>query len=261
MVEECLNGQCGKLRASPAAGNFEPSIGVLVAMRTTIIIPAAGSGQRFGGGLPKQYRLLGGIPVIVRTVAALLAACEHSPVVVAVDVRWASYAKRLFADVGLAERVAIINGGSTRQESVSNALEHPAAGDAELIIVHDAVRPFVSPPLLRRVLDGAEREGAAVPVVPPKDTVKLLDHERRVESTLPRSRIGMAQTPQAFERSIIADAHRQAAGDRFEATDDASVVEYAGYPVLAVEGEESNIKITTPLDWLLAEQLLAQEES
>ncbi len=114
--------------------------------------------------------------------------------------------------------------------------------------------------LLQRVLDGAEREGAAVPVVPPKDTVKVLDQGRRVESTLPRSRVGMAQTPQAFERGILIDAHRQASRDRFEATDDASVVEYAGYPVVAVEGEESNIKITTPLDWLLAERLLAQQE-
>lgn len=229
-------------------------------MRTTIIIPAAGSGQRFGGDLPKQYRLLGGIPVIVRAVSAILAVCEHAPVVVAVDARWASFAERLFADFGLDEHAYVITGGTTRQESVSNGLEHPAAGDAEMIIVHDAVRPFVSPALLQRVLDGAEREGAAVPVVPPKDTVKLLDQGCRVESTLPRSRVGMAQTPQAFERGILIDAHRQAARDRFEATDDASIVEYAGYPVVAVEGEESNIKITTPLDWLLAERLLAQQE-
>lgn len=230
-------------------------------MRTTIIIPAAGSGQRLGGELPKQYRLLGGIPVIIRAITALRVVYGSSPLVVAIDVRWASYTKRLLTDFGLSENIHLISGGSTRQESVSNGLEHPAIATAEFVIVHDAVRPFVSPALLRRVFGGAERDGAAVPVVPPKDTVKLLDQKCRVESTLPRARIGMAQTPQAFERSIIVDAHRLAAHNRFESTDDASIVEYAGYPVVAVEGEESNIKITTPLDWLVAERLLATEES
>jgi 2-C-methyl-D-erythritol 4-phosphate cytidylyltransferase len=230
-------------------------------MQCCIVIPAAGSGQRFGGELPKQYRLLGGIPVIVRAMSSLLAVCERSPVVVAVDARWVRYAEKLFADFGCAERVEFVEGGSTRQESVRIALEHPTARSVQFVVVHDAVRPFTSEAMVRRVIEAAERNGAAVPIIPPKDTVKLIDDSSRIEATLPRARIGMAQTPQVFERAIIWEAHCEAVRDRFSATDDASIVEYAGYPVVTVEGEETNIKITTPLDWLLAERLLTLESS
>ncbi len=222
-----------------------------------IIIPAAGIGQRFGGQVPKQYQILGGIPIIVRSLYAMRAAFPGAPIVVAADQRWISHLNELLAQHRLTSAVAITEGGATRQESVAQALIHSQLDATELIIIHDAVRPLASAALAQRVADAASGAGAAVPVIPPKDTVKLLSgDDGRVETTLPRSRIGLAQTPQAFHRDILIEAHQEAQHDHFEGTDDASVVEYAGFPVTTIEGEENNIKITTPLDWVIAEHLL-----
>ncbi|MCX8051957.1 MAG: 2-C-methyl-D-erythritol 4-phosphate cytidylyltransferase [Chlorobi bacterium] len=220
-------------------------------MNVGVILPAAGSGQRFGGDVPKQYRLLAGVPVIVRSIARLRSALGDVPVVVATDPVWRTRAEQL-----LGADVAVCDGGATRQESVLRALEHPSIAEVEIVVVHDAVRPLVSAALVRRVVEAAAEHGAAIPIVSPKDTVKLFDDRGWIETTLQRSRVGLVQTPQAFRRELLLDAHRTARADRFEATDDASVVEYAGYAVATVEGEETNIKITTPLDWLLAERIV-----
>ncbi len=226
-------------------------------MNAGIIIPAAGSGQRFGGQLPKQYQMLGGVPVIVRALRAMRDAFPDAPIVIAVDLRWASQLEQLLAEHNATHAVAVTSGGATRQESVYKALGHSSLAAVELILIHDAVRPFATPVLARRVAETAAGTGAAVPVIPPKDTVKLINSDNRcVESTLPRTRVGLAQTPQAFNRDILIESHQEALRDRFDGTDDASIVEYAGYSVTTIEGEESNIKITTPLDWVLAEHLL-----
>lgn len=223
-------------------------------MNVGVIVPAAGSGRRFGGQIPKQYRELAGVPVIVRTVQMLLAAFEGAPIVVAVDEAWQQTAHVMLC--GLSKAITIILGGQTRQESVFRALSYPVLAEVEWIVVHDAVRPLATAQLARRVVDAAQNHGAAVPVLPPKDTVKMLAANGYIEATLPRGRLGMAQTPQAFHREQLIEAHTEAARDRFEATDDASIVEYAGYPVVTVQGEEHNIKITTPLDWIVAERII-----
>ncbi|MCX7930240.1 MAG: 2-C-methyl-D-erythritol 4-phosphate cytidylyltransferase [Chlorobi bacterium] len=223
-------------------------------MNIGIIVPAAGSGQRFGGDVPKQYRLLAGVPVIVRTISALRRAVGEVPTIVAADAAWLEYAQTLLAPLG--STVTLCHGGTTRQESVSRALDHPALADTEMVIVHDAVRPLVSVAMVRRVVDAAVAHGAAVPVMPSKDTIKLLDSNGRVESTMPRGRLAMAQTPQVFRRELLVEAHRAATTDRFEATDDASVVEYLGHPVVTVAGEEYNLKITTLFDWEIVEYII-----
>lgn len=223
-------------------------------MDVGIIVPAAGSGQRLGGAVPKQYRLLAGTPVLVRVIRMLRAAFKDAAMVVAVDRSWQDHAEQLLAEYK--GSLVVTEGGSTRQESVFRALQHPILAEAEIIVIHDAVRPFASVGLTHRVVEAARQYGAAVPVIPPADTVKLLDANGTIETTLPRGRVRLVQTPQAFRRSILLEAHQEAAEDRFEATDDASIVEYAGYPVVTVEGEMRNIKITTPLDWCLAEQIV-----
>ncbi|GIV53644.1 MAG: 2-C-methyl-D-erythritol 4-phosphate cytidylyltransferase [Candidatus Kapaibacterium sp.] len=227
-------------------------------MNVGIVIPAAGNGQRFGGQLPKQYRVLCGVPVIIRALSAVRTAFPAASVVIACDGRWASHLEQVLTEYRANQAVAIVDGGSTRQESVRYALAHPSLASAELVVIHDAARPLATPSLAQRVTEAAQRSGAAIPVFQPKDTVKLLGGDgRTVESTVPRTRVGLAQTPQAFYRELLIEAHHEAYRDHFEGTDDASIVEYAGHPVTAIEGEETNIKITTPLDWAIAEHLVS----
>lgn len=225
-------------------------------MQIGVIVPAAGSGQRFGGAVPKQYCDLAGKPILVRTVEMLRSAFGAVPIVVAVDPQWLETARHLLDPL---ETIVTI-GGSTRQESVQMALSHPLLGAVEIVVVHDAVRPLASPNLARQVVDAAIEYGAAVPVVLARDTVKLLDEQWRVETTLARGRIGLAQTPQAFHRELLVQAHQEAQRDHLEATDDASIVEYAGFPVVALEGEQKNLKITTPLDARIAEVFLTDSQ-
>src|SRR5690606_25153314 len=150
--------------------------------------------------------------------------------------------------------VTVAAGGDSRQQSVRaglDALRQPV----DLVAVHDGVRPLLDPALLERVLSAAWRHGAATVAVPLKDTVKLVDGGW-VESTPPRARLRAVQTPQAFRRELLVEAHRRAAAEGAEATDDASLVERAGHRVAVIDGSYSNIKITTPEDLLGAGALL-----
>jgi 2-C-methyl-D-erythritol 4-phosphate cytidylyltransferase len=149
---------------------------------------------------------------------------------------------------------ALVAGGATRQESVRLGLE--AVDPGEVVLCHDAARPLATADLFRRVIQGLEGIEACVPVVPSPDTVKQV-RDGRVTRTVPREEIGMAQTPQAFVDSVLREAHRHALAEAIEATDDAMLVEIAGYGVAVVEGETSNFKITTDEDLLRAEQVLA----
>ena len=149
----------------------------------------------------------------------------------------------------------MVDGGEQRQDSVRNALA-AVPEDAEVILVHDAVRPFVSEELLERCVELAREHGAVVPVVPVRDTVKQWDRGERTLRTRDRSELMLAQTPQGFRAGILRDACRKAQEEGRQGTDDASLVEGAGYPVIPVPGEEANIKITIPEDLRMAEGLL-----
>lgn len=150
---------------------------------------------------------------------------------------------------------SLVCGGATRQESVRLGLE-AVDRQADVVLCHDAARPLATPELFKRVLEGLEGAEGCVPMVPSPDTVKLV-REGRVTRTVPRSEVGLAQTPQAFNFPVLRESHRRAFQDGVQATDDAMVVELAGYRVAAVEGEISNFKITTPEDVRRAEQILA----
>jgi len=163
-----------------------------------------------------------------------------------------------------AARVTVVAGGESRQESVANALEKVPPG-TELVLVHDAVRPFVEPALIDRVLDAAAETGAAIAGLPATDTVKQVEpaggsHLSRISATLPRERIVLAQTPQVFRCALLKEAVAAAQQDGFRASDEAGLVERLGHPVTVVMGSERNIKITTPADLALARLLLAQEK-
>jgi 2-C-methyl-D-erythritol 4-phosphate cytidylyltransferase len=211
-----------------------------------VIIPAAGSGSRFGGDIPKQFRLLGGKPILQLVVERFLAHERVGRIVVAV-------AEMLVDEAKQTERVKFVAGGATRQQSVTNALA--SVGDAELVAVHDAVRPFFTYGTFGALLDAAAAHGAAFPGVPVTDTIHLVRDEVIVQ-TPDRQSLVAAQTPQCFRAAILRDVLTRAAG--YDATDEAGLAARLGYDVRVVPGDAVNFKITRPEDLAMAERMLEQ---
>ncbi|HKS19603.1 MAG TPA: bifunctional 2-C-methyl-D-erythritol 4-phosphate cytidylyltransferase/2-C-methyl-D-erythritol 2,4-cyclodiphosphate synthase [Bradyrhizobium sp.] len=222
--------------------------------RTAAILVAAGRGLRAGSGGPKQYRTIGGQTVIYR---AMQAFCQHSgvfavqPVVNPDDIA-------LFneAVAGLRHAVPTL-GGATRQASVHAGLEALVDQKPDIVLIHDAARPFVTAAVISRAIDAAGRTGAAVPAIPVTDTIKLVSAAGDVEGTPERARLRIAQTPQAFRYDVILEAHRRAAREgRSDFTDDAALAEWAGLTVATFEGDAANMKLTTPEDFVREEARL-----
>ena len=224
--------------------------------RVVAIIVAAGGGSRMGGDLPKQFLPLGGRPLLDRTLSAFTASPRVDGVVLSLPPSLSNEVKESYRSV--AKIIAVVDGGAERQDSVRNALA-AVPGETEIILVHDAVRPFVSERLLGRCVDLAQEHGAVVPVVPVRDTVKQWDRAEKTLSTRDRSEIMLAQTPQGFRAGILRDAYRKAQEEGRQGTDDASLVEGARVPVIPIPGEEGNIKITIPEDIRMAEGLLREQ--
>lgn len=215
------------------------------------IVVAGGRGVRAGGELPKQYKMIGGVPVLRRS---LLAFTSHPEIDLVQPVIHPSD-ERLFHDAaaGLPVRNPV-NGGATRQGSVFAGLEALAAEAPAIVLVHDAARPFASAGLVSRAI-AAGRAGAAVPALPVSDTVKAIDASGRVVETLDRARLRTVQTPQAFDYAALLAAHRKArAAGRDDFTDDAALAEWAGMSVSVFEGEAANAKLTMAEDFIRAEQ-------
>lgn len=209
-------------------------------MHVTAIIVAAGKGERAGAPLPKQFVDLGGGRTMVdMTIAAFLAAPEITDVVVAVP---PGYADR----VRVSPRVRTVEGGARRQDSMAKAFAAVSAS-ADVVLVHDAARPFVTPRLIVETINGAAEHGAAIAALPVRDTVKRAiarDGQHVVRETLPRDEIFLAQTPQGFRRRVLEQAIAAAAS--VDVTDEAMMAERAGVPVHVVIGDPANIKVTTP---------------
>lgn len=223
--------------------------------RTAAILVAAGRGLRAGAGGPKQYRTIGGQTVIFRAMAAF---CQHpdvfavQPVVNPDDIAIFNEA------VANLRHQPPTNGGATRQASVHAGLEALAAEKPDIVLIHDAARPFVTPAVISRAIEAAQRTGAAVPAIAVTDTIKQVSASGDVEATPDRAKLRIAQTPQAFRFDVILDAHRRAARDgRSDFTDDAALAEWAGLTVATFEGDAANIKLTTPEDFVREEARLA----
>jgi 2-C-methyl-D-erythritol 4-phosphate cytidylyltransferase/2-C-methyl-D-erythritol 2,4-cyclodiphosphate synthase len=214
------------------------------------LIVAAGHGVRAGEGPPKQYRTLGGIAVIRRSIEAFV----HHPLVDLVQVVIGAEHGQLYeaATEGLI-LPSPIAGGETRQESVLRGLEGLTTLQPTFVLIHDAARPLVSADVIAATIDALETNGGALPVLAAADTLKRL-RDGLIEATVPRENIGGAQTPQGFRFDKILSAHR-AARDT-SATDDAAIAEQAGLRVAAVPGSRLNMKLTTPEDFVIAEALL-----
>jgi 2-C-methyl-D-erythritol 4-phosphate cytidylyltransferase/2-C-methyl-D-erythritol 2,4-cyclodiphosphate synthase len=222
--------------------------------RTAAILVAAGRGLRAGSGGPKQYRSIGGQSVIYR---AMQPFCRHPQIFAVQPVLNPDDMAMFNAAVSTLRHAAPANGGATRQASVRAGLEALAHQRPDIVLIHDAARPFVTAALISRAIDAASLTGAAVPAIPVTDTVKLIDGDGNVEATPERSRLRIAQTPQAFRFDMILDAHRRAAADgRSDFTDDAALAEWAGLTVATFEGDPANMKLTTPEDFAREEARL-----
>jgi len=220
------------------------------------------AGAATGKTPAKQFTELNGVPVLIHTLRKFAAAAGVSEIVIALRKSEAeSFAPRLAAEK-LAKLVRIVEGGEHRQESVANALTAISAAPDDLVLVHDAVRPFVDWEIIANVIDAAAKHGAAIAAVPAVDTIKQVDRTSDgavVNATIPREHIVLVQTPQGFRFSVIKQAFDEATRDGFTGTDEASLVERMGHPVTVVMGSPRNIKITTPSDLELAEFYADQE--
>ncbi|MGH7824141.1 MAG: 2-C-methyl-D-erythritol 4-phosphate cytidylyltransferase [Candidatus Binatia bacterium] len=226
-------------------------------MRATAIIAAAGEGTRIGGPVSKLYLPIAGRAVILRTLDRFAAARTVETIVLVVAERDLERCQAIIsADAkSSALRWILQAGGATRQESVRRGLEKVPA-DCDVVVVHDAARPFVSCSLIDRCVSEAQEKGAVVVGLPARDTIKILSPARQIQSTPDRNSLWEIQTPQGFQRDVIVKAHESACADNIHATDDAALVERLGKPVYVLDGERTNIKITVPEDLLFAEALL-----
>lgn len=223
--------------------------------RVAVIIVAGGSGRRMGEGLPKQFRFLGNLPVLARTIGLFADALPGAEIVVVLPEGHISFWKDLAARFDVA-RHRVAAGGAERFDSVRCGLK-ALTGDLELIAVQDGVRPLGTAEMIRRVVRAAAEHGAAIPVVEPVDSFRETDSAGN-SHPVDRSRLRCVQTPQVFRADVLRNAY--AAEYRPEFTDDASVVEAAGHPVCLVPGERGNIKLTAPEDFIVAEALLTARE-
>jgi len=240
-------------------------------MKVVVIIPAAGLGTRMAPvpsaqdkgkkSVPsKQFTDLGGEPILIHTLRKFAAVDAVTEIWVALrESEIAGFRTRLQAeanDVVKKKKIELVAGGEHRQQSVANALNAVSAAEDDIVLVHDAVRPFVTTEITREVIEAARKYGAAIAGLPAVDTVKQVERTADgalVKATIPRERIVMAQTPQGFRYGVIKKAFDEAAADGFLGTDEASLVERAGHEVAVVMGSPRNIKITSPADMELAE--------
>jgi 2-C-methyl-D-erythritol 4-phosphate cytidylyltransferase / 2-C-methyl-D-erythritol 2,4-cyclodiphosphate synthase len=228
--------------------------------RVALLIVAAGRGLRLGAERPKQYLNCAGRPLIARTLEALAAAWPFSAIAVAIRAEDRALYDEALADLAPAAAAALIPaaiGGATRQQSVLAGLESLEPARPDIVLIHDAVRPFPSPELVARAVQAAERHGAAAPGTPLSDTVKQIDREGLVLATPPRSTLRAVQTPQAFAFPLILAAHRSAAAAGVaDLTDDIAAAEWTGARAYVFEGDPANVKVTTMDDLRAAEARL-----
>lgn len=229
-------------------------------MNVHVLVPAAGSGSRIGGDTRKQYLELGDQPILVQTLARLATHSQITAIHLLVPEQDVAFCRAELVDrYGLEKIGGVFPGGVERQDSVRNGLDACGAADQDVILIHDGVRPFFPMEQVSPLVQLANVEGAALLAVPAQDTIKEV-FDGRVRSTLDRRLLWQVQTPQAFRCELIREAHRRAHGSGYIGTDDASLIEWCGWPVAVLSGHPHNIKITTPADLVLARALLATGE-
>jgi 2-C-methyl-D-erythritol 4-phosphate cytidylyltransferase len=232
--------------------------------RIAAIVPAAGLGTRMGAGTPKQFLELDGMPLVIYTLRRLAACAAITDFFISTRADEIVALQDKVGKSGIGRPARVVHGGDTRQQSVANALAQ-VDPTTEIVLVHDAERPLVTPEQIDRVIAEARKRGAAILGIPAIDTVKevkrasLPEDVALISATIPRERIVLAQTPQAFTYAILRDAFRKAQQDDVTASDESALVERMGHEVFVVLGSERNLKITRPSDMDLARFYLEQE--
>jgi 2-C-methyl-D-erythritol 4-phosphate cytidylyltransferase len=232
--------------------------------RIAAILPAAGLGTRMGADKPKQFLELEGVPIVVHTLRRIASCPAITDIYVATRADEVAWIEAQIQGEKFSQKVRVVRGGDTRQDSVGEALREVPA-DAELILVHDAVRPFVTREQIERVIEEARRCQAAILGIPAMDTIKevkrasLPEDVALITATVPRERVVMAQTPQVFQAALFREAFARAVQDGVTASDEAGLIERMGHDVHVVQGSERNIKITRPSDMDLARFYLELE--
>jgi 2-C-methyl-D-erythritol 4-phosphate cytidylyltransferase len=237
----------GRPRIKPVPGN---------AVRTVALVPAAGLGLRMGGSVRKQFRRVGGFPLVVHSLRVFQASPVIDGIVLAVPETDLHYCRRNIVEAhGFTKVLHVVAGGRERQDSVRQAL---AVVDdrVDIVVIHDAVRPCVTELMVEQVVKAAKAEGAAIIALPMRDTVKQVGPDGFIVRTIDRKPLWLAQTPQAFRRDWLQDAHRKAHAEGLSATDDAYLLEWMGHAVKVLEGSGENIKVTRPEDLILGEAIL-----
>lgn len=237
-------------------------------MKIAVILPAAGLGTRMGrvsaertGTSRKQFMLLEGSPILMHTVRKFAASDRVTEIVVAVRAEDVDWVADMLAREFPRQRVRVVAGGNSRQQSVENALA-ALSRDTDLVAVHDAVRPFIDLETIHRVFDEAAETGAAIVGVPAVDTVKQVNRgtgKAHIRATLPREKLVLAQTPQVFGYDLLVRAFQSAREDGFIGTDESSLVERLDVEVTVIPGSDRNIKITKPSDMSLAHVFLRED--
>lgn len=226
--------------------------------RCAALVAAAGSSSRMGG-VNKLLQPLGGMPVLARTLTALQLAEKVDEIIVATREEDLVEISQLCKTYGITKCTKVIRGGETRAHSVLLAAMETGA-DTDLLAVQDGARPLVTPKLINETIAAARRCSAAAPAIPVKDTVKMVKVDGAVDQTLDRSVLRAVQTPQVFESELLRAALQSAIDQELPITDDCSAVELLGKTVYLIQGDEENIKITTPTDLVMAEALLRARE-
>ena len=232
-------------------------------MKVVVIIPAAGLGTRMAahsgtrpGKAAKQFAEIDGKPILLHTLEKFAQVPQVEDIYIAVRENETDRLRDFLAAQRLRPRIHVVVGGDHRQHSVANALAGVEADAEDVVLVHDAVRPFVDREIIENVIECAGKHGAAIAGLPAVDTIKQVERTANgavISSTIPRERIVMAQTPQGFRYGLLKRVFEEAAQDGFIGTDEASLLERAGHKVAVVMGSSRNIKITTPADLELAE--------
>jgi 2-C-methyl-D-erythritol 4-phosphate cytidylyltransferase len=230
-------------------------------MKTSVVIPAGGKGERFGSDVPKQFLELKGKPVIVRTIELFDEIDEIDSIVIAVHSEWFTYTKELIKKYNLTKVKDVVVGGKERQDSIYNALHSKAIEDAEIVIIHDAIRPFLSKETILKVMEMTEENGAVILGLTPNDPVKEINNKNQIIKTIQRGKLTITQTPQSFWKDIIVNAFEKAREVNYVGSDSSQIVEFLGYKVTVMEGSKYNIKLTTPFDMKLAELILNELET
>jgi 2-C-methyl-D-erythritol 4-phosphate cytidylyltransferase len=228
-------------------------------LKLEALIVAAGLGKRMGGDLPKQFLLLHGIPVLSHTLSVFLRMEEFSVIHVGLSPGENDRVRsQILPHLPPDDRIRLYEGGRRRQDTVRRGLDR-LSDPRGWVVIHDGVRPLVTPDLIRSVVRAAQEDVGAVCAVPASDTLKRVDHTGVIKETLSRAGIWQAQTPQVFRADLLTDAHRKAEKSGVDATDDAALLEQCGHKIRVVPGDPENVKITTPRDLIFADFYLSTQ--